>query len=88
MRLEINEERKMAIIWACSDESTDVLPPEITEQLAPLRVKYRKFKVVVMRSGTEDLFEPTLTLLLSNRMKMAEQEVKAKKIAGQTPEPA
>ena len=88
MRLDIHEERQMAIIWACSDESTEVLPPEITEQLAPLRVKYRKFKVVVMRSGTEDLFEPTLTLLLSNRMKMAEQEVKAEKIAGQTPEPA
>ena len=41
-----------------------------------------------MKSGTEDLFEPTLYLLKMNRMKMAEQEVKAEKIAGQTPEPA
>ena len=53
MRLEINAERQMAIIWACSDESTDILPPEITAQLEPLRAKNKKFRVI-----KDDLFEP------------------------------
>lgn len=77
MRLDINEERQMAIIWACSDESTDVLPPEITGQLAPFKAKYSRFKVIIMRSGSGELFEPMLTLLLRNRMKMALSEVRA-----------
>ena len=46
MRLEINAERQTAIIWACSDESTDILPPEITAQLEQLRAKNKKFRVI------------------------------------------
>ena len=76
MRLEINAERQMAIIWACSDESTDILPPEITAQLEPLRAKNKKFHVIVMHSGKDDLFEPMLTLLLRNRMKKALEDVR------------
>lgn len=78
MKLDIHADKQMAIIWACSDENTDVLPPEITEQLEPLKAKYHKFRVVVMRSGSEELFEPMLTLLLRNRMKQALNEVREK----------
>ena len=50
MRLDIHEENKMAIIWAASDENTDVLPPEIASQLETLRSKHKKFRVIIMHS--------------------------------------
>lgn len=67
----------MAVVWAATGESEGELPKEITAQLAPYREKYKAFRVVVMRSGTEDLFEPTLTLLLRNRMKKALDDVRS-----------
>lgn len=81
MRLDIHEENKMALIWAASDENTDVLPPEIASQLETLRSKHKKFRVIFMHSGSDELFEPMLTLLLRNRMKKALNEVRGEKIS-------
>lgn len=77
MRLDIHKERRCAILWARTDEDTDNLPLEISEQLTALKLKDKKFRVIIMRSGSEDLFEPTLTLLLRNRMKKALNDVRA-----------
>ena len=45
----------------------------------------KKYPTIIMHSGSEDLFEPTLALLLKNRMnkamKEAEQELKEEKEA-------
>lgn len=87
MRLDIHEENKIAIIWAASDENTDVLPPEIASQLEPLRSKHKKFRVIIMHSGSDELFEPMLTLLLRNRMKKALNEVRGEKNSSPSPLP-
>lgn len=79
MKLDIHEENKIAIIWAASDENTDVLPPEIASQLETLKSKHKKFRTFIMHSGSGELFEPMLTLLLRNRMKKALNEVRGEK---------
>ena len=48
--------------------------------IKPLQEK--KYKLIIMKSGTEDLFEATLYLLKTNRMKMAQQEARAELMAG------
>ena len=40
-----------------------------------------KYKLIIMKSGTEDLFESTLYLLKTNRMKIAQQEARAELMA-------
>ena len=86
MRADINHDKKLILVWKSTQEADLPIPDELEREIAPLRQK--KYKLIIMKSGTEDLFEPTLYLLKINRMKMAEQEVKVEKIAGQTPEPA
>ena len=86
MRADIYHDKKLILVWKSTQETDRPIPDELEREIAPLRQK--KYKLIIMKSGSEDLFEPTLYLLKTNRMKMAEQEVKAEKIAGQTPEPA
>ncbi len=72
MRVDINESKKIVLLWKSTAESDTPVPEEIQEQLDGYRS--RKFRIIVMRSGKEDLFEPTLELLLRNRMKKAMDE--------------
>lgn len=80
MRLDIHEKRGIAILWTRTDEDANNLPLEITEKLSALKTKYKRFRVIIMRSGSEELFEQTLTLLLNNRMKKALNDVRAENL--------
>lgn len=86
MRADINHDKKLILIWKSTQEADIAIPDELMSVIAPLRQK--KYTLIVMKSGTEDLFEPTLYLLKTNRMKMAEHEVEAERKAGQATEPA
>ena len=48
--------------------------------IKPLQEK--KYKLIIIKSVTEDLLESTLYLLKTNRMKMAQQEARAELMAG------
>ncbi len=86
MRADINHDKKLILIWKSTQEADYEIPDELMSEIAPLRQK--KYTLIIMKSGMEDLFEPTLYLLKTNRMKMAEQEVEAERKAGQATEPA
>ena len=75
MRVDVNESKKIVLLWKTTAEADTPVPEEIQEQLDGYRS--RKFRIIVMRSGNEDLFEPTLALLLKNRMKKAMEEATA-----------
>ena len=77
MRLEINvhDDRKIVEIWLSHSEQADAA---LREQLRPIYQEYngKKYTVAVFQSGTEDLYEQTHQLLLYNRNRAAELEVK------------
>lgn len=77
MRLEINvhDDRKIVEIWLDRSEQADT---QLHETLRPLYQEYggKKYTVAVFQSGKEDLYEQTQQLLLYNRNRAAELEVK------------
>lgn len=79
MRAEINHDKKLILVWQTTDEIGKPIPEELECEIAPLR--HQKYKLIILKSGSEDLFETTLYLLKSNRMKAAQQEVKAERSA-------
>lgn len=79
IRLEIHKERNCAILWARTDENTDVLPPDISSEIDALRAGNKRFRLIIMRSGNDELFEPMLSLLIGNRFKKALNDVRAEK---------
>lgn len=83
MKVDVNDIKKIVLLWKSSSEKNLPIPDEIQEQLDMYRNK--KYRVIFMHSGSEYLFEPTLALLLKNRMnkamKEAEQELKEEKEA-------
>lgn len=84
MRAEINHDKKLILVWQTTQEAGLPIPEELECEIAPLRQK--KYKLIILRSGTEDLFDTTLFLLKDNRMKKAEQEVKEEnKASNSTP---
>ena len=79
IRLEIHKEHNCAILWARTDEDTNVLPPEFSAEIDALRAGNKRFRLIIMRSGSGELFEPMLSLLLGNRLKKALNDVRAEK---------
>ena len=77
MRLEINvhDDRKIVEIWLDRSEQADA---GLHETLRPLYQEYgsKKYTVAVFQSGGQDLYEQTQQLLLYNRNRAAELEVK------------
>ena len=80
MRADINHDKKIILDWKFTQELALPIPDEMERNIRPLREK--KYKLIIMKSGTEDLFESTLYLLKTNRMKMAQQEARAELMAG------
>ena len=76
MKIEINDLKKILLLWKTTEEVNLPIPLEIQQQLDNYRNK--KYRIFIMKSGNEDLFEPTLALLSQNRMKMAMNEVQTK----------
>ena len=80
VRADINHDKKIILVWKSTQELDLPIPDEMERNIRPLREK--KYKLIIMKSGTEDLFESTLYLLKTNRMKMAQQEARAELMAG------
>ena len=80
VRADINHDKKIILVWKSTQELDLPIPDEMERNIRPLREK--KYKLIIMKSGTEDLFESTLYLLKTNRMKMAQQEARAERMAG------
>ncbi len=80
MRADINHDKKIILVWKSTQELDLPVPDELECDIRPLREK--KYKLIIMKSGAEDLFESTLYLLKTNRMKMAQQEARAELMAG------
>ena len=72
MKIDIHEEKKLVLVWKSTSEKDVPIPLEIKEQLDEYR--HKKYRVIIMFSGHEDLYEITLPLLLDNRMKKAMEE--------------
>ena len=50
IRLEIHKEHNCAILWARTDENTNVLPPEFSAEIDALRAGNKRFRLILMRS--------------------------------------
>lgn len=75
MRADINHDKKLILVWKTAQEADLSIPDEMEREINPLRQK--KYKLIIMKSGSDDLFDTTLYLLRTNRMKKAQQEVRA-----------
>lgn len=75
MRADINHDKKLILVWKTAQEADLSIPDELEREINPLRQK--KYKLIIMKSGSDDLFDTTLYLLRTNRMKKARQEVRA-----------
>lgn len=72
MKVDVNDIKKIVLLWKSTSEKNQPIPDEIQEQLDEYRNK--KYRLIIMRSGSEDFFEPTLALLLQNRMKITTEK--------------
>ena len=81
MHMVVDEKKKIAALWLTNAEKND---SAFRESLKPLYEQYREqnYLVAVYLSGEQDLYENTHDLLLYNRRRSAEQEVRAEKAAG------
>ena len=78
MRMEIREQSKIVELWLTREERDD---PAFRESLKPIYQQYKdqKYLVAVFLSGEEDLYQQTRDLLLYNRRRQAEREVRREK---------
>lgn len=74
MRADINHDKKLILVWKTAQEAELPIPDKLEREIMPLRQK--KYKLIIMKSGSDDLFDTTLYLLRTNRMKKAQQEVR------------
>lgn len=75
MRIQIHEQSKLVELWLTQEEKND---PAFRKGLKPIYEKYRaqKYLVAVFLPGEEDLYQQTRDLLVYNRRKLAEIEVR------------
>ena len=75
MRMEVKEQSKVVELWLTRDEKND---QQFLESLKPLYRQYKaqNYMVAVFYSGEEDLYQQTRDLLLYNRRRAAEKEVR------------
>ena len=80
MELEMKKELGIALIWLTRTESAD---PAVNEGLKQIYSECRAqgLMPVVMHSGSGDLYANTRDLLVDNRRRQAEKEVRAERTA-------
>ena len=78
MRIQVDEKKKLAVIWLTNDDQTD---QGQQEKLRSLYREYgaKKYTVAVFRSGQEDLLPLTSHLLCHNRICAAKEELQREK---------
>ncbi|MBD5083680.1 MAG: hypothetical protein HDT33_01065 [Clostridiales bacterium] len=74
MEINVRDDRKIVEVWLTNEEQQD---QAIKESLKPLYQQYKakKYTVAVFLSGSRDLAEETVVLLLRNKRRIAELEV-------------
>ena len=79
MEINVRDDRMIVEVWLTNQEKQD---ESLREQLKDLYQQYRekKYIVAVYMSGEQDLTEETSALLCSNRKRLAEQEVRRKRV--------
>ena len=75
MRIQVNDEKKLAIIWLTNTDQAD---PEQQQKLQSLYREYsaKKYTVAMFQSGQEDLAALTSHLLCHNRVCAAKAELR------------
>ena len=78
MEMSVEPDRRLVEIWLTNAEKAD---PGLRANLQSVcaRFKQKKYLVAVFESGGGDLMEQTRELLLYNRRRMAEQEVRCER---------
>ena len=78
MQMNVNEEKKLVMIWLTNAEKKD---SALRERLKDIYAKYKKKKylVAVFESGEKDLYQGTLDLLAYNKRRCAQLEVQQEK---------
>ena len=71
MELDINKDCGIALIWLTQEESAD---PAVYA-----KCRAQGLMAAVMHSGKEDLYANTRDLLVENRRRQAEKEVRAER---------
>lgn len=74
--MEVREQSRMVELWLTQEEKND---PVFREGLKPIYQKYREqnYLVAVFLTGEGDLYQQTRDLLLYNRRKLAEEQVRS-----------
>ena len=78
MEMNIRSDRKLVEIWLSNGEKSN---PITRMDINGICDKYKKqnYLVAVFESGSENLFQNTLDLLVYNRKRTAEKEVRERK---------
>lgn len=78
LHMQINENSKIVELWLTRAEKEDAA---VQESLKPIYQKYKeqKYLVAVFLSGEEELYPQTRDLLLYNRRRQAEKEIRQQK---------
>lgn len=76
MRMEVREQSRMVELWLTQEEKND---PVFRDGLKPIYQKYREqnYLVAVFLPGEGDLYQQTRDLLIYNRRKLAEEQVRS-----------
>ncbi len=79
MEINVRDDRKIVEVWLTNQEKKD---KNLQKQMENLYQQYsqKKYFVVTYMSGNQDLVEETSALLCYNRKRLAEQEVRKKKV--------
>lgn len=85
MEIIRDEKKKQILIWMTQQESQD---KTLQSRLKPMYTQWKKQKylVAVYRSGSKDLRESVLDLLLHNKKVLAEQAAERQRIARAAPQ--
>jgi hypothetical protein len=79
LEINVRDDRKIMEVWLTNQEKQD---ESLKEWLKNFYQQYRekKYIVAVYMSGEQDLMEETSALLCYNRKRLAEQEVRRKRV--------
>ena len=74
--MEVREQSRMVELWLTQEEKND---PVFRDGLKPIYQKYREqnYLVAVFLPGEGDLYQQTRDLLIYNRRKLAEEQVRS-----------
>ena len=78
LEFNVRDDQKIVEIWLTKTEKSNA---QLKESLKPMMKQYKanKYTVVIFESGEQDLLDMTAVLLIYNRKRLAELEIKKEK---------